>query len=245
MDKVLYVAMSGAKQTMLAQQANNHNMANVNTTGFLADLNDFRSMQAFGDGHPTRVYAMTERPGTDFSAGNINHTGRDMDVAVQQDGWIAVMAKDGTEAYTRAGDLRIESGGQLITGTGLPVMGNGGPIAIPPASKIDIGLDGTISVLPLGQQANELAVVDRVKLVNPPLEQMHKGLDGLMRFDGGEAQADANQQLVSGAMETSNVNVVSEMVDMIELSKRFEMQVKMMKTTEENATAATSLLRPV
>jgi flagellar basal-body rod protein FlgF len=234
MDKVLYVAMSGAKQTMLAQQANNHNMANVNTTGFLADLNDFRSMQAFGDGYPTRVYAMTERPGTDFSAGNINHTGRDMDVAVQQDGWIAVMAKDGTEAYTRAGDLRIESGGQLITGTGLPVMGNGGPIAIPPAQKISIGSDGTISIVPIGQAADAQVVIDRIKLVSGNEQNLEKGTDGLLRGkDGNPLETNASLKVVSGALNSSNVNIVDALVNMISLSRQYESQVKLMKTSDE------------
>jgi len=244
-DRMLYVAMSGAKETLLSQANATNNLANASTPGFLSDLNQFRSMPVFGAGHPTRVYAMDERPQADFNHGSLSQTGRDLDVAVKGGGWIAVQGADGNEAYTRRGDLVVDANGLLQTGNGLPVMGNAGPIAIPPSSKIDIGLDGTISIQPLGQQANELAVVDRIKLVDPPLEQMHKGLDGLMRFDGGVAEADANQRLVSGALETSNVNVVNEMVDMIELARRFQMQVKMMKTAEENATAAASLLRPV
>lgn len=244
-DRMLYVAMSGAKETLLSQANASNNLANASTPGFLADLNQFRSMPVFGAGQPTRVYAMNERPQADFNHGSLIQTGRDLDVAVKGGGWIAVQSADGDEAYTRRGDLYVDENGLLKTGNGLPVMGNGGPIAIPPADKIDIGLDGTISVVPAGQQANELAIIDRVKLVNPPLEQMQKGADGLMRFADGEAEADANQRLVSGSLETSNVNVVNEMVDMIELARRFEMQVKMMKTAEENASSAASLLRPV
>jgi len=244
-DRMLYVAMSGAKETLLSQANATNNLANASTPGFLSDLNQFRSMPVFGAGHPTRVYAMDERSQADFNHGSLSQTGRDLDVAVKGGGWIAVQGADGNEAYTRRGDLVVDANGLLQTGNGLPVIGNAGPIAIPPSSKIDIGLDGTISIQPLGQQANELAVVDRIKLVSPSLEQMHKGLDGLMRFDGGVAEADADQRLVSGALETSNVNVVNEMVDMIELARRFEMQVKMMKTAEENARSAASLLRPV
>ena len=246
MDRMLYVAMSGAKETLIAQGNASNNLANANTTGFLADLNQFRSMPVFGSGHPTRVYAMDERPATDFDHGSIQYTGRDLDVAVKDGGWVAVQARDGSEAYSRRGDLRVDDNGLLVTGNDLPVMGNGGPIAIPPFEKIDIGFDGTVSIRPLGAAAHEIAVIDRIKVVAPQFDQMEKGLDGLFRMkDGGEAEADPAQRLVSGALITSNVNVVNEMVDMIELSRRFELQVKMMKQAEDNAGAAASIVRPV
>jgi len=246
MDRMLFVAMSGARETLIAQGNASNNLANANTTGFLADLNQFRSMPVFGDGHPTRVYALDERPQTDFNRGGIQQTGRDLDVAVKDAGWIAVQAGDGNEAYTRRGDLKVDSNGLLTTGTGLPVLGNGGPIALPPFDAVNIGSDGTISIRPQGAEGNELAVIDRIKLVAPQYEQMDKGEDGLMRLkDGTVAEAAADQRLVSGALEASNVNVVNEMVDMIELSRRFEMQIKMMKTAEDNASAAASIVRPV
>lgn len=244
MDRMLYVAMSGASETLLAQSTNSHNLANANTTGFLADLQQFRSMPVFGEGFPTRVYALSERPKLDFTPGPIHATERDLDVAVKGDGWITVQAPDGSEAYTRAGDLQIDANGLLMTGTGLPVIGNSGPIAIPPAEKIEFATDGTISIRPLGQGANALAVIDRIKLVNPSIDSLDKGEDGLIRLkDGTVAQADANAQLVAGYLEGSNVNMVDAMVDMIELARRFEMQVKMMKTAEETDSASASLLR--
>jgi len=246
MDDMLYVAMSGAKETLIAQAAATNNLANANTTGFLADLNQFRSMPVFGDGYPTRVYAMDEHPGTSFDYGSLQQTGRDLDVAVKDGGWLAVQARDGSEAYSRRGDLRVDENGLLVTGNNLPVMGNGGPIAIPPFEKIDIGVDGTVSVRPLGAATNELAVIDRIKLVAPQFDQMHKGEDGLFRLQGGdEAEADPEQRLVPGALMSSNVNVVDEMVNMIELSRRFELQVKMMKTAEEDADAASSIIQPI
>ena len=244
MDRMLYVAMSGAKQTMLAQQANNHNMANVNTTGFLADLNAFRSMQAFGPGYESRFYSMTERPGVDFTAGFVNHTGRDLDIAVEDNGFIAVMSNDGTEAYTRAGDLRIDTGGQLVTGAGLPVMGNGGPIAIPPADKITIGGDGTISIVPVGQTANALVVVDRIKLVSADEQELTKAADGLVRHkDGIDLQANASLRVISGALQSSNVNVVDSLVNMISLARHYEAQVKLMKTADEMSSQTDRLLQ--
>ncbi len=246
MDRMLYVAMSGARETLIAQGNASNNLANANTTGFLADLNQFRSMPVFGEGHPTRVYALDERPQTDFSHGSIMQTGRALDVAVKDGGWIAVQAADGSEAYTRRGDLRIDASGVLTTGNGLPVMGNSGPVALPPFDAIQIGADGTISIRPQGAPPNELAVIDRIKLVAPQYDRMVKGEDGLMRLkDGGEAPAAFEQRLVSGALEASNVNIVNEMVEMIELSRRFEMQIKLMKTAEDTAAASASIVKPI
>lgn len=244
MDRMIYVAMSGAKETILAQATNSHNLANASTPGFLADLQQFRSMPVYGDGYPTRVYAMSERPNVDFKSGSIIQTGRDLDVALNGKGWIAVQSADGNEAYTRRGDMKLDANGQLTTGNGLPVIGNGGPIAIPPAEKIDIAPDGTISIRPLGQAANELAIVDQIKLINPKNSDMEKGEDGLMRLkDGVSSEPDTALQLVSGTLESSNVNVVDSMVDMIELSRRFEIQVKMMKAADEMEQGSTSILR--
>lgn len=244
MDRMLYVAMSGAKETLLAQATNSSNLANANTPGFLADLQQFRSMPVYGDGYPTRVYALSERPDIDFKSGSIIQTGQELDVALNGKGWIAVQAPDGSESYTRRGDLKLDANGLLTTGNDLPVIGNGGPIAIPPAEKIDIAPDGTISIRPLGQAANELAIVDQIKMINPENSDLEKGMDGLMRLKAGvTAEPDSSLQLVSGALESSNVNVVDSMVDMIELSRRFEIQVKMMKTAEEMEQGSTSILR--
>lgn len=244
MDHGLYISMSGAKQALIAQAVNSHNLANASTTGFKADLAQFRSMPVYGPGLPTRAYAMTERHGIDFNSGTIQQTGRDLDVSLQSDGWIAVQSKSGEEAYTRAGDLRVTPDGLLITGSGLPVLGNGGPITIPAAEKLEIGNDGTISVIPLGDSAATLATIDRIKLVNPDFSQVTKGTDGLFRMkDGSLAAASADVKIVSGTLESSNVSVVDAMVTMIELSRNFEMQVKMMETLSENEEASAQLMR--
>lgn len=246
MDRMLYLAMTSAKQTMLAQSVNSNNLANATTTGFKQDLEQFRSMPVYGPGMPSRVYAMSERPATDFAAGSFNTTGRSLDMAVNGDGWLAVQAADGNEAYTRAGDLRIDATGTLTTGAGHPVIGNnGGPIVVPPAEAIEIGADGTISIRPVGQASNTLAEVDRIKLVNPNPDDLTKGEDGLIRLKPGRdpAPADAAVQLVSGALEGSNVNTVEAMVKMIELQRQYEMQVKMMKTAKENDAADDSIMK--
>lgn len=244
MDRSLFISMSGAKEMLLAQTAISSNLANVNTTAFKADLEQFRSMPVFGPGHPSRVYAMHERPVTDFAPGPIQTTGRELDVAVQGDGWLAVQAPDGSEAYTRRGDLRLSPEGLLLTGDGLQVLGENGPVAIPPAQKLEIAADGTISIVPLGGKPDVSAVIDRIKLVRPPVDQLEKGQDGLIRLKNGTtAQADAEVRLVPRALEGSNVNPVAALVEMIELARRFELQVKMMKTAEDDADATAKLLR--
>ncbi len=243
MDRMLYVAMSGAKQNMLAQAHNANNMANVSTTGFKADLAAARSMPLFGDGFPTRVFSMTEREGTDFNPGAIQATGRALDIAIKGKGFIAVQAKDGNEAYTRAGGLRVTATGLLETSNGLAVIGDSGPISIPPAKRIEIGMDGTVSVINQTAGAEVVNIVDRIKLVNPNLKTVIKGNDGLFHIDGGVlAPAAAEVELLSGSLEGSNVNIASELVNMIELARQFEMQVKMMKAAEDNDEYAMRLI---
>jgi flagellar basal-body rod protein FlgF len=244
MDEMIYLAMTGAKQTEYAQTINSNNLANVSTTGFRADLHSFSSAPIDGPGVETRVNAVVDSYGTDFTGGPVSHTGRDLDVAISDQGFIAVQAPDGSEAYTRAGDLRVEAGGLLSTGAGHLVMGDGGPVAIPPESSLLIGKDGTISIQPAGQGPETMSIVDRIKLVNPDISRLQKGDDGLLRLPEGEiAEADASVSLTSGALEQSNVNVAKTLVNMIELARQYEMQINVMKSSEENADAAASLMR--
>jgi flagellar basal-body rod protein FlgF len=243
MDRMLYVAMSGAKETLMAQASNSNNLANVNTPGFMEDLNQFRSMPVYGPGYPTRVYALDERPDINFDKGSLQSTGNPLDVAINGEGYFAVQAADGSEAYTRRGDLKVDANGLVTNGEGLPVIGNGGPLALPPMERLEIAPDGTITVLPEGATPEALAIVDRIKMVNPPADALYKGEDGLLRMkEGGEADADAATQLVSGSIESSNVNVADALVNMIELSRKFELQVKMMKNAEEMDKASASLM---
>lgn len=244
MDRMLYVAMSGAKQALVGQAVNSHNLANVNTAGFRGDLNQFRAMPVFGPGFASRVYAMQERPGVDYSPGTVQSTGRPLDIAVRGEGWIAVQAPDGSEAYTRAGDLHTGNSGLLLTGAGHPVLGNGGPIAVPPGENLEVGLDGTISLRLLGQGANALAEVDRIKLVNPQASELVKGSDGLFRLrNGAVAPADAAVNVIAGSLESSNVNAVEAMVNMITLARQFELQIKLMRTAEQDDEAAAQMMR--
>jgi len=243
-DNFIFIAMSGAKENMLNQQLHMNNLANATTTGFRADFAAARSQPVFGSGLPSRVYSMTENPGTDFKQGSMVSTGNPMDVAISGEGFFAVLDKNGTESYTRAGDFRITETGMLTTGTGLPVLGDGGPVVIPPAKKVDIMSDGTISIVPIGVENNATATVGRLKMVNPDLSNMKKNDSGLLvQKNGQPAETDGTVTLVSGVVESSNVNAISEMVDMISLARQYEMQVKLMKKAEEMDQSSTQLMR--
>ena len=244
MDKMLYLAMSGASQNTLAQRAHANNLANLSTSGFRRDFEQARSMPVFGDGYPARVYAMSERPATDFTPGSLQETGNELDVAIEGQGWLAVQAPDGSEAYVRTASMKIDALGMLRTGSGLPVLGNAGPIAVPPQQQIEIGQDGTISIRSLGEAPNVVAQVDRIKMVNPDPKSLVKGEDGMIRLkEPATQQADASVRLTSGFLESSNVNAVAEMTSMLALARQFELHVKMMRTAEDNASAVARVMQ--
>lgn len=243
MDRLIYTAMTGAKHILEQQATTSHNLANATTTGFRAQVDQFRAVPVQGAILPTRAFVVDSTTGSDFRAGAIQHTGRELDVAVQGDGWIAVQAADGSEAYTRNGSLKMDENGVLLTRDGLTVMGDGGPLSIPPGRNIALARDGTISLVPDGSEATGLTSVGRLKLVNPPAADLVRGDDGLFRLKGGTpAGADPNVMLVSGALESSNVNVVDEMVNMISLARQFDMQIKLLQHAESNDGKATQLL---
>ncbi|WP_409523845.1 flagellar basal body rod protein FlgF [Nitrincola sp. MINF-07-Sa-05] len=245
MDKSLYIAMTGARENMLGQQVRANNLANVTTNGFKADFEQARAMRVFGDGHASRVYSQSERPGTNLSSGALIETGRNLDIAIHGPGWIAVQSPDGTEAYTRGGELQINAANELVTGNGLPVLGAGGaPIVLPPAQQVDISYDGAITVRPQGDPAAALVQVDVIKTVLPEPGTFFKGPDGMMRTDDMvPLPVAAGVQLRSGYVESSNVNAVNELTSIISLSRQFSMQVKMMKNAEENSSAAGRILQ--
>lgn len=247
MDRALFLAMSGAKQNMQAMQLRANNLANVSTTGFRADLAQARSMQAYGEGLPTRVFSMTERPGNKFTQGSVITTARDLDVTIKGDGWLSVLDKTGKEGLTRNGNLKIDQNGLLMNGSGHLILGdNDAPISLPvPLSKVEIGTDGSVSVLPQGAPANAMEIVGRIKLVKPDNRSLYKDTNGLFRAKQPNTQfaADASVSLLTGALEGSNVNAVGEMTNLIDLQRRFEMQVKMMSTAEEMDKMSDSLLR--
>ena len=243
MDKLLYVAMSGAKQSFALQSIINHNVANASTTGFRADLFAAQSRPIPGTGFPTRVNPLATSNGWSSAVGAQEATGRELDVAIRGPGYIAVLGRDGTEAYTRAGDLQTNADGQLVTSGGHPVLGQQGPITLPNSTHVAIGSDGTISVVAQGQGPEAISTVDRIKLVNPSPASLSKGSDGLLRTsDGTTAEADASVQIVPGSIEASNVNLADSMMNMILIARRYETQVKLMSVANDNAAATTRLV---
>lgn len=247
MDRMLYIAASGANQNLNAISISANNLANAATDGFKADMEQARSMQAFGEGLPTRVFAMTEIPSQNFDEGAIKTTERDLDIAIEGKGWIAVQDANGNEAYTRSGSLQVNANGTLETMNGLMVLGDGGPITLPTQlEKIEIGRDGTITIRPQGAPANALEDVDRIKLVNPNYPDITKGSDGLFRRrDGNDEDAAAEVTILSGVLESSNVNAVGEMTNLISIQRQFEMQVKLMKAAEDNDRQHNQIMRVV
>ncbi|TBR37184.1 MULTISPECIES: flagellar basal-body rod protein FlgF [Dyella] len=244
MDRSIYVAMTGATQMMRAQTEVAHNLANANTVGFKAQMSAFQPLQVLGDGMPSRINGVAQGTGWDMRSGPQTDTGNSLDVAVQGQGWLAVQAPDGSEAYTRAGQLQLTPDGVLTDARGNPVMGDGGPITIPQSSQIMIGNDGTVSAVPMGQGPDTLSVVGKLKLVNPQADQLQPGNDGLMHLaDGGTAAADETVQVKSGAIEMSNVNPSQTLVQMIQLSRQYELQVKAIRTADDNAQSASRLLQ--
>lgn len=242
MDRILYTAMSGAKQSMDQQAVVSHNLANAGTSGFRAQLHAMRAVPVQGDGLlPTRVSVAATTPGADFSPGPMSTTGRDLDVAIEGNGWLAVQAPDGTEAYTRRGDIQVDGDGVLRI-AGHPVIGDDGPMVVPLGARLSMGADGTVSAIGEGQQADALVDVGRIKLVDPGEAALVRGDDGLFRAPAGALPQDEAVRLASGTLEGSNVSAIESMVSMIDVARRYEMQMKVISTADENAQRANSLL---
>src|SRR5258708_8739412 len=222
MDRARYVAMTGAKQTRQAQAVTNHNIANLSTIGFRADAGSFDSEPVYGPGYATRVNAVAGDAGTDFSSGVMQSTGRDLDIAVNGSGFIAVLGTDGKEAYTRAGDLRVTTTGAVTTAGGLPVLTESGQLNIPPSTQVTIGGDGTVSVVPLGLAPAASSPIDRIKLVNPPTQDLQKGDNGLLPLkSAAKAKTDESVTVPSGTLESSTVNAPPSLITMIHLPRLY------------------------
>ncbi len=243
MDRLIFTAMTGAKHAQQRQDTVAQNIANVSTGGYRAAMYAARAVPVDGKGQPTRVFAQEATTGADFSPGVMQRTGRELDVAMEGDAWLTVQGRDGREAYTRAGSLRVDPNGALLGPGGNPVMGEGGPIAIPPDSTISIAPDGTVSAIPDSGAQSAVVVAGRIKLVTLDAKQVQRGDDGLFRQANGQpAPADERARLASGALESSNVNPADAMVSMIAVARHFEMQMKLLSTAENNARSAAQLL---
>ncbi len=238
MDRMIYLSMSGAKATMQRQDTLANNLANVSTPGFRAELQAFRAVPVEGSGASTRVYSLETTTGYDATPGAVTATGRNLDVAARGNAWLTVQALDGTEAYTRGGALEVSNDGTLTTRSGLPVMGDGGPLQVPPNTAVSIGADGVVSA----KSANgKTTAIGKLKLVTPEAP-LKRGEDGLFRAAEGSLSADDTARVQDGALEGSNVSAVEAMVSMISAARQFEAQMKMISAAEANEKSASQLL---
>lgn len=247
MDKLVYTAATGLRAHLAAQAAIANNMANGNTTGFRADRVVFDQIKLSDGGTTLEARSPTSEEVTDADrrAGAVQQTGRPLDVAVNgEDNWLAVQAADGTEGYTRRGDLEVAASGVLQTGDGYVVMGQSGPITLPPYQSMSIANDGTISIVPQGGDANTPQVVDQLKMVSAKGTDTVKGVDNLLKVrGGGTLPADMNATLTSGALEGSNVNMTQALVDMIDNQRSYEVQANLMKEAKTMDEGSASLMR--
>lgn len=247
MDRILYTAMSAARFTLEQQGAVSHNLANAATPGFRSQLTAMQAVPVEGVGLATRTMTVASAPMADFSAGPVSTTGRDLDVALLGDAWLAVQAADGSEAYTRRGDLQVDATG-MVTILGRPLIGEGGPLIVPLGSTLSMGSDGTLSAIGEGEGPENVAAVGRLKLVSAAPGSLQRGEDGLFRSQpdangvGAALPADENLRLTPGALEGSNVSPTEAMVAMIDNARRYDMQMKVIGDADENAQRANSLL---
>ncbi|MEC5387374.1 flagellar basal-body rod protein FlgF [Uliginosibacterium sp. H3] len=243
MDKLIYTAMSGAKATMAQQAAVANNLANTSTTGFRSELHRFRAVEVQSPAAHTRAFVVDANMATDYRTGPLQRTGGAYDVAVVGSGMFAVQAANGSEAYTRNGNFTVDSEGVMRTQSGLTVVGDSGPIAIPPDNDVEIAYDGTITAVPRTGARNAATTAGRLKLVNPAEADLRRGEDGLFRTaNGAPAQQDEAVKIASGYVEGSNVNIVEQMVNMISLGRHFEMQTKLLSTAQEDDKVATQII---
>lgn len=242
MDRMIYLAMTGAKNLLDRLAVTSNNLANASTGGFRAETQGFRAVAVQSETLPTRTFAIEATMGADFSPGPLKETGRALDVAIDGKGWIAVQMPDGSEAYTRDGSLQIDENGVLQTHNGFNVSGGGGPISIPANTQVSIAGDGTVTSVPTSNLLTQASAIGRIKLVNPDEADLERGADGLFRLrGGGEAEVDARVKLSSKYLEGSNVNPSEALVEMIAIARQFDAQMKLVQSADSNAQQATKL----
>jgi len=244
MDRLVHTSLSALRGAMARQAATANNLANVNTTGFRGELATARALWLRGQSLEARAFSAEEVAGADMRAGTVTETGRDLDVALEGDALLTVQAPNGEEAYTRRGDLKLAETGLLTTGDDHPVLGEQGPITLPPADQVRIERDGAIWIVPAGGDPAQPQLIDRLKLASPAGSEVVKGLDGLFRVRGGGIlPQDPDGRLLAGNLEGSNVEATKALVDMIEASRAWETQLKLINTARDLDGAGADLMR--
>jgi flagellar basal-body rod protein FlgF len=244
MDRLIYTSLAAMRGAMARQTTTANNLANVSTPGFRADMAEVQALWLRGTDVNSRATASEEVLAADMRAGTVTTTGRPLDVAIDGDAMLVVQSADGEEAYTRRGDLQLNDSGLLTTGDGRPVMGTGGPITLPPADSIAIDAQGRISIVPAGGDPAQPQEIDRLKLVTPAGSDAVKGLDGLFHVrGGGTLPDDPDARVKSGHIEGSNVAATQALVAMIEASRSWDTQLKLIGDARDNDAATADLMR--
>ncbi|HET8612655.1 MAG TPA: flagellar basal body rod protein FlgF [Sphingomonas sp.] len=245
MDRLVYTSLSAMRSLMQRQAVTANNLANANTTGFRGDLASTQAVYlgSGNDAISARADASAVNTTSDMKGAADVATGRDLDVAMDGDALLGVQAQDGGEGYTRRGDLQLTDSGLLTTGDGYPVLGDSGPITLPPADKVTIDKTGVIWIVPQGGDPANPVQVGHLKLVSATGSQIAKGEDGLFHVaGGGTLPSDPNARVTSGALEGSNVNVTEALTAMIEAARAWETQVKMLNGAKDMDSATTQLM---
>ncbi|MDB5701118.1 MAG: flagellar basal body rod protein FlgF [Sphingomonadales bacterium] len=244
MDRLIHTSLSAMKAAMARQAVTANNLANASTTGFRAEIASVRPLWLKGAELQDRAFASEEVTAADMQGGAVIDTGRPLDIALQGGALLTVQAEDGDEAYTRRGDLIVSDSGLLTTGDGHPVVGDGGPITVPPSDRVTINSDGSIWIVPAGGDPNAPQQIDRLKLASATGSTVVKQIDGLFRVkDGGALPADPEARLTLHALEGSNVNPTTALVDMIDASRAWDTQVKMLTTAREMDADTANLMK--
>ncbi|WP_343613359.1 flagellar basal body rod protein FlgF [Novosphingobium sp.] len=244
MDRLIYTAMSGMTDSMNRQRVIASNMSNAQTVGFRADMIASTPVTLKGPALEARAMSDGEVRAANMAPGTVSATGNDLDIALQGTDMLSVQANDGTEVYTRRGDLSVSPTGLLTNGDGLPVIGNGGPITVPLESKIKIGPDGTVLAVDATNPNLQPSVVDKIKIASTDGSQIAKGLDGQFRVvGGGILPANDNAQVIVGSLEGSNVSASQVMVDMVQAQRLFDIRAKLISTAKDVDQSGTTLLR--
>ncbi|HTH27053.1 MAG TPA: flagellar basal body rod protein FlgF [Sphingobium sp.] len=244
MDRMVDIARTAMRGAMARQTAIANNLANAGTAGFRAEIMNASTRWIDGQTLKSRAEQVDQVVAADMKSGVVKETGNPLDVALGGDGMLAVQANDGSEGYTRRGDLVLSDSGLLTTGDGHPVLGEGGPITLPPADSINIAKDGSIWIVPQGGQIDQPQKVDVLKVVSPRGSSVLKGTDGLFReANGGTLPQDPLAQVTSGALEGSNVNATATLVQMIEASRAWQGQIKLVETAKDIDSSGASLMR--
>lgn len=244
MDRLVNTALTAMRGAMARQNVVANNLANVSTSGFRAEIANASTRWIDGQTFRTRAQSAEQVLGANMTQGPVSSTGNPLDIAINGDALLAVQAPDGSEAYTRRGDLQVTDSGLLTTGDGLPVIGNGGPITLPPADQVTIATNGIISIVPRGSDASQPQEIDQLKLASPVGSQIAKGSDSLFHeVNGGILPTDPYAIITPSALEGSNVNASDMLVQMIEASRAWETQIKMIDTAKQIDDGGASLMK--